>query len=89
MSFETAKAFWVHDGLTVWVSANFIGDPSTTNWTKIDAKVAKTTDPDNTFIPSGNVDLKSYGSTVRVAFKYEGKGGTNTSTYRVDNVKVQ
>lgn len=89
LSFETAKAFWVHDGLTVWVSANFTGDPSTTNWTKIDAKVAKTTDPDNTFIPSGNVDLKSYGSTVRVAFKYEGKGGTNTSTYRVDNVKVQ
>lgn len=89
LSFETAKAFWVHNGLTVWVSANFTGDPSTTNWTKIDAKVAKTTDADNAFISSGNIDLKSYGANVRVGFKYEGKGGTNTSTYRLDNVKVQ
>lgn len=89
LTFESAKAFWVHDGLTVWVTANFTGDPSTTNWTKVNAKVALTTDADNTFIPSGNIDLKSFGANVRVAFKYEGKGGTNTSTFRIDNVKVK
>lgn len=89
LSFESAKAFWVHDGLTVWVASNFTGNPSTTTWTKIDAKVAKTTDPDNTFIPSGSIDLKGYGASVRVGFKYEGNSATNTSTYRVDNVRVR
>ncbi len=88
LSFESAKAFWVHDGLSVWVTSNYTGDPATTSWTKLTAKVAVTTDPDNTFIPSGNIDLKSYGANVRVGFKYEGTQALNTSTYRIDNVKV-
>lgn len=89
LTFETAKAFWVHEGLTVLATANFTGDPSTTTWTKVNAKIVGNSDADNTFVPSGNVDLKSFGANVRVAFKYEGKGGTNTSTFRIDNVKVQ
>lgn len=88
MSFETAKAFWVHDGLTVWVTSNYTGDPATTSWIKLTAKVAVNADADNAFIPSGNIDLKPFGANVRVGFKYEGKGGTNTSTFRIDNVKV-
>lgn len=89
LTFESAKAFWVHDGLTVWVTTNYTGNPTTTTWTKIDAKVAVNADADNTFIPSGNINLKSFGAKVKVGFKYEGAGGTNTSTYRLDNIKIQ
>ncbi len=88
LTFESAKAFWVHDGLSVWATTNYTGDPATTNWTKINCKVAVKEDADNTFISSGNIDLKSFGNNIRVGFKYEGVGGTNTSTFRVDNVKV-
>ncbi len=89
LTFETAKAFWVHDGLSVWATTNYTGDPATTTWTKVNSKVAVKDDADNTFISSGNVDLKSYGAKVRIGFKYEGAGGTNTSTFRVDNVVVK
>lgn len=89
LSFETAKAFWVHNGLTVLVSSNFVDDPTKANWVNLNARVAVKEDADNTFIPSGNIDLKAFGSKVRVAFRYEGKAGSNTSTYRVDNVKVK
>lgn len=89
LTFETAKAFWVHDGLSVWATSNYTGDPATTTWTKVNGKVAVKDDADNTFIPSGNVDLKSFGAKVKIGFKYEGAGGTNTSTFRVDNVVVK
>jgi hypothetical protein len=89
LSFETAKAFWVHDGLSVWVTTSYTGDPATTTWTQVNARIAQKDDADNTFIPSGNVDLLPLGPKVRVGFKYVGKGGTNTSTYRIDNVKVK
>jgi hypothetical protein len=89
LTFETAKAFWVHDGLSVWVTTNYTGDPATTTWTKVTAKIAVKDDADNTFIPSGNVNLQSFGPNVRIGFKYEGTSAKNTSTYRVDNVKIQ
>ncbi|MBK9735691.1 MAG: choice-of-anchor J domain-containing protein [Saprospiraceae bacterium] len=89
LTFESAKAFWVHEGLSVWVTTNYTGNPATTSWVKIPAKVALNSDPDNTFIPSGNIDLKTYGSSVRIGFKYEGNKATNTSTYRLDNIKVK
>lgn len=89
LSFETAKAFYKHDGLTVWVTTNYTNDPSNTSWTQINAKVAGSADADNAFIPSGNINLKSYGANVRVGFKYVGTQAANTTTYRVDNVIVK
>lgn len=88
-SFETAKAFYKHDGLSVWVTTNYTGNPTTTTWTQINAKVAGSADADNAFIPSGTVDLRSFGATVRIGFKYVGTQAANTTTYRIDNVKVQ
>jgi hypothetical protein len=89
LSFETAKAFYRHDGLTVWVTTNYTNDPGNTSWTQINAKVAGNADADNAFIPSGNIDLKSYGANVRIGFKYVGTQAANTTTYRVDNVVVK
>lgn len=89
LTFESAKSFWVHDGLSVWATTNFTGDPATTTWTQVSCRIAVQSDADNTFIPSGNIDLKPFGPNIRIGFKYVGKGGTLTSTYRVDNVKIK
>ena len=89
LSFESAKAFWKHDGLTVWATTNYTGDPKTTNWQKINAKVAQNADADHTFIPSGDIDLTAFGANVRVGFKYVGNNTSNTSTFRVDNITVK
>jgi hypothetical protein len=89
LSFETAKAFWTHDGLSVWISVNFKDNPTTAAWTKINTKVAMKDDADNTFINSGNIDLKPFGEKIKIGFKYEGKGATLTSTYRIDNIKIK
>ena len=86
LSFESAKAYWVHDGLTVWATTNYTGDPSTTTWQKINAKVAVKNDTDHTFIPSGDIDIKGFGQNIRIGFKYVGDKAANTTTYRIDNI---
>jgi hypothetical protein len=68
---------------------NFKDNPTTAVWTKINTKVAMKDDADNTFINSGNIDLKPFGEKIKIGFKYEGKGATLTSTYRIDNIKIK
>ncbi len=89
LTFESAKSFMVHEGLSVWATTNYTGNPTTTTWTKVNAKLVASGDADNTFISSGNIDLKPLGAKVKIGFKYEGAGGTNTSTFRLDNIKTQ
>jgi hypothetical protein len=90
LSFETAMNFWAHNGLEVFVSNNFNGTNVTTaNWQKLNPRLATQSDPVNTFIPSGDIDLSAFSGTIRIAFKYSGDNSTNTTTYRVDNVQVR
>lgn len=92
LSFETAKSFWVHDGLTVWVSSDFKCDPSAATWTQLTgATLAGQPNVDNEWIFSGDIDLSAYiGQKIAIGFKYVGSGpGGQTTTYRVDNVQVQ
>ncbi|MEO6132721.1 MAG: DUF5689 domain-containing protein [Saprospiraceae bacterium] len=90
ITFETAKAFYVQDGLSIWISSNFNGvDVTGATWTQLFPTLADAASPDNTFIPSGDIDLSSYPGPVRIGFKYVGSGpGGQTGSFRVDNVKV-
>jgi hypothetical protein len=88
--FETAQAFWEHDGLEVLISTDFNGiNISGATWTALDCDIAGENDPDHDWIPSGEIDLSTYAGEAYIAFKYTGSdlNGTTTS-YRVDNVKV-
>ncbi len=89
--FETAKAFWTHDALTVWISTDFNCDPLTATWTALNATLAGQNDADHDWIPSGDIDLSGYmGSKVAIGFKYEGNNNAGlTASYRVDNVVVE
>ena len=92
LSFETAKAFWVHDGLSVWISTDFNCDPLSATWSPLaGAMLAGSVNVDNEWIFSDDIDLTSYiGQKVAIGFKYVGSGpGGQTTTYRVDNVVVQ
>ena len=90
ITFETAQAFYVHDGLSVWVSSNFNGtNVAAATWTQLHPVLADENDPEHIFIPSGDVDLSGFTGTVRVGFKYTGSGPDDmTTTFRIDNVKV-
>lgn len=91
IKFETAKAFYVHDGLSIWISSDFNGsDVTGANWQQLFPNLANASSPDNTFIPSGDIDLSGFTGTVYVGFRYIGSGpGGQTTSFRVDNVKVE
>lgn len=90
LSFESAQAFYRHDGLSVWIATDFSGDASTATWQELtEARVAGSSDEEYDWIDSGVIDLSSYGSNVFIGFKYEGTASTNTTTYRLDNIVVE
>ena len=91
ITFESAYAFFKQSGLTVWISSNFDGsDVGSATWTQLTPTLAGPPDAENTFIPSGNIDLSGFTGPVRVGFKYVGSGPNDqTSTFRIDNVKVE
>lgn len=91
ITFESAYAFFVQSGLSVWISSDFDGaNVASATWTPLTPTLAAPPDAENTFIPSGNIDLSSFSGTVRVGFKYVGSGPNGqTSTFRIDNVKVE
>lgn len=89
-SFESAQAYWAHQGLTLWVSPDFENFEDA-NWTAIeDVTLADEEDDFFDLIPSGDIDLKDYfGGKVRVGFKYEGTAASNTTKVRIDNVQLK
>ena len=91
LSFESAMAYWVHDGLSVWYSTDFSGsNVKTANWIKINCTLAKQTDTNYTFVPSGTINLPIVPTgKVYIGFKYTGDGAVNTTTYQIDNVVVK
>jgi hypothetical protein len=90
LSFETAMNFWRHDALEVFAATDFNGTNVTTaNWVRLDGYIVKESDPVNTFISSGDIDLSGFSGSVRIAFKYSGDNTNNTTTYRVDNVRIR
>ena len=90
LSFETAKAFHNHDGLTVLISTDYDGSNVTSaTWTELSATLANAGSDDHAFIPSGNIDLSAYSGDGYIAFRYQGSDPNETTSFRVDNVVLQ
>ncbi len=89
-SFQSAQAFWQHQGLSVWISPDFTA-LADANWISLDqAELADNNDDFFVLIDSGDIDLKDYfGGKIRVGFKYEGTAATNTTKIRIDNVMLK
>ena len=92
LSFQTAKAYWRHDALKVFVSTDFNGfDVRGATWEELDARIATDSDPNHAWIDSGDIDLSPYaGKVIFIGFRYKGSGEYNqTTTYRIDNVIIK
>jgi hypothetical protein len=93
LTFQTAKAYWAHTGtnfpMEVLVSTDYNGNNiATATWTTLTATMAQKSDPDHTFINSGNVSLPvTAGKSAVIAFKYTGSN-TESTSYRIDNIAV-
>lgn len=93
LSFISSWAYYRHQGLSVWYSTNYNGtDFGTATWQPVNCTIAKQSDGSGNFsnwVPSGDVALPVLaGGKIHIAFKYTGDG-SNTTTWRIDNVKVQ
>lgn len=88
--FESAKAFYTHDGFSLHIAADFNGsDVTGATWQPLDARLAGQGDQDNTWIHSGYLDLSSHSGIVHIAWRYEAaEPEDKTGTFRVDNVKL-
>ena len=91
MTFESAKAFFDHDGMSVWISTDFDGtNIGTATWDQLNPILAGDSDPDHDWIPSGDVDLSGYSGIGYIAFRYEGSGPNNLDTsFRLDNLVIE
>jgi hypothetical protein len=91
LTFVTAKQVWVHDGLTMLASTDFNGtDIQSATWTPVSATLAGQSDADHAWVTSGDIDLEQFSGPVFIAFRYVGSGpGGQTTSYRVDDVKVR
>jgi len=88
-SFESAIAFWKHNGLTVYYSTNFNGtNTATANWVELPATIAGTVQANYDVVNSGDLNIPSFGGNVFIGFKYIGDKSNNTTTYQLDNIKV-
>ncbi|WP_047449694.1 DUF5689 domain-containing protein [Alistipes sp. ZOR0009] len=88
ISFETAMNYWMNtSSLEVYLMND--KDPSKATVKELlNARIAIATDPVNTWIPTGSIDLSSKSGVVYVGFRYRAKGGaSNSTTFRVDNFK--
>ncbi|MFI5218102.1 MAG: DUF5689 domain-containing protein [Bacteroidia bacterium] len=87
LTFLSESSFYIHPGLSVWISTDFDGgNINTATWTQLTATLAGSTP--NVWIPSGSVPLTSFSGTGYILFKYTGNSTTQTSTFRVDDVMV-
>lgn len=89
LTFESATAFWTHDGLTVWISTNFDGTNVTAaTWTPLSCNLAGSTSTNYVMEPSGDVPLTGFSGNGYIGFKYSGNSTSQTATYQLDNVIV-
>ncbi len=90
LEFESAMAYWAHDGLKVYISTDFDGsDILSASWEEINCSLAGEQNSNYEWVESGIIDLSGYSGTAYIAFQYEGDDNSgNTTTYRIDNVKV-
>ncbi len=88
--FESAQAFYTHDGFSLHISGNFNGsDVTGATWEPLAARLAGEQDPSNTWIHSGYIDLSAYSGIVHISWRYEAEEPLgNTGSFRVDNVKL-
>ena len=89
LTFISATAFYVHDGLEVLYSQDYDGsNAATATWNTIDVTLAGSNSDQFEWVNSEAIDLTQFGSNINIAFHYTGTSSNNTSTYRIDDLSI-
>ena len=88
ISFLLAQHHFDHAGLSVLISNDFTGDPTTASWETVNCNLPTDNDDWYLFIPSGPIMLDDYFSsgTAHIAFKYEGSSSGDDTSFLLDDV---
>jgi hypothetical protein len=89
LAFDVQSNFDNGTILSVFVSSDFTGDPTTATWQPLDASIP--TGPSGgfgTFQSVGPINISCIEGTVNFAFFYEGSDPSATTRYHVDNIEV-
>lgn len=75
--------------LRILVTTEYTGNPHTTNWTLVEAKIPVGPSNQNAvhFLRS-HIDISCLVGTVQIGFHYQGSSAEKTTTYDIDNIRV-
>ena len=89
LSFEVMASYDNASILSLWVTENFSGNPLTTKWVQLDAKipVGPTNQYGKHFLKS-ELDISCLQGEMHFALKYFGGAPDKTTTYDIDNIRI-
>ena len=89
LSFDVQTNFNNGNILSVWISDNFTGDPTTADWSLLDVTIPEG-NPNGfgNFEGVGPVNISCLDGDIHIGFFYEGADPGPTTRYHVDNVEV-
>ena len=89
LSFEVKASYDNATILSVYITDDFTGNPLTTNWKLLDAKIPLGPSSQNglTFKKS-EFDISCLDGDINIGFKYLGSSPDKSTTYDIDNVRV-
>jgi len=89
LSFDIQSNFDNGTILTVLVSTDFTGDPTTATWSILDASIPSGPSGGfGSFEGVGPINVSCIDGTVHYAFFYEGSDPSATTRYHVDNIEI-
>ncbi|MBT8319809.1 MAG: choice-of-anchor J domain-containing protein [Gramella sp.] len=75
--------------LTVYVSRDFDGDPRTSTWIPLDAKIPLGPSGSNAVVfKESKIDISCLEGKVWIGFRYLGAAPDQTTTYDLDNIRI-
>ncbi len=87
LTFDVSANFETGKVLTAFITENYTGDPTTTEWVQIDANIPTGDGGFGDFV-SSSVNISCLSGDVHVAFKYLGSADNMETRYHIDNIKV-
>jgi len=87
LSFDVSASFETGQILTAFITDNYTGDPTTTEWTQLDANIPIGGSGFGDFVTS-TINISCLSGNVHVAFHYLGADGGAETRYHIDDIKV-
>ncbi len=87
LSFDVSTNFETGQALTAFITNNYTGDPTTTEWTQLDANIPIGDSGFGSFKTS-TINISCLNGNVHIAFQYLGAAGGSETRYHIDNIKI-